>query len=291
MISLNEMKKIFAKLCLSVGAFLFIVSSSVYAAPNESLITWGDNDSSYITAVGIGRPDERGMAMSREAAVVAAQRNLLSIIQGVQIDSETITRDLMVESDVIKRNVNGLLVGAKIIEENMLTDGSYIVKMRVPLYGEKGSVASAVLPTVMKKDKPAPILRAERENIPQAEETKIQSENYTGVIIDAHGMNLAPTFSPVIYDENGRDIYGAKNIDADFAVSQGMVSYANDVNDETAKTRAGNNPLVIKATQVKGGASPQSLVNVVVTVQDADKILLANENSNFLVNCKVVFVR
>jgi len=264
---------------------------SVHAAPNESLITWGDNDSSHITAVGIGRPDERGMAMSREAAVVAAQRNLLSIIQGVQIDSETTTRDLMVESDVIKRNVNGLLVGAKIIEENMLSDGSYIVKMRVPLYGAKGSVASAVLPTVMSKQETEPLPKANLENIPQSEEQQIQSENYTGVVVDARGMNLAPTFSPVIYDENGRDIYGAKNINADYAVSQGMVSYAKDINDETAKSRAGNNPLVVKATNVKGGASPQSLVNVVVTVKDADKILLANENSNFLVNCKVVFVR
>ena len=229
--------------------------------------------------------------MSREAAVVAAQRNLLSIIQGVQIDSETIMKDLMIESDVVKRNVSGLLVGAKIVEENMLTDGSYIVKMRVPLYGTKGSVASAALPTVMNKQQVMPIPKANHENITQVEEQQIQSENYTGVVIDARGMNLAPTFSPVIYDVNGRDIYGAKNIDADFAVSQGMVSYAKDVNDEAVKNRAGNNPLIIKATNVKGGASPQSLVNVVVTVKDADKILLANENSNFLVNCKVVFVR
>ena len=287
---MDSINRLFNKLFLCLGVFLCFSMVSVYAAPNESLITWGDNDSSYITAVGIGRPDERGMAMSREAAVVAAQRNLLSIIQGVQIDSETIMRDLMIESDVVKRNVSGLLVGAKIIEENMLSDGSYIVKMRVPLYGKSGSVASAVLPVVM-NDKPQPVQKAERNNIPQPEAEKIQSENYTGVIVDAGGMNLSPTFSPVIYDENGRDIYGAKNIDADFAVREGMVSYATNVNDEVAKNRAGNNPLIIKATRVKGGASPQSLVNVVVSVQDADKILLANENSNFLVNCKVVFVR
>ncbi|MBO6177946.1 MAG: hypothetical protein J6O04_02065 [Selenomonadaceae bacterium] len=277
-----------AALCLTT--FLCIATASVSAAPNESSINWEDGDNSYITAVGISRPDSRGLALAREAAIVLAQRNLLSVMNGVQINSETIIRDLMTESDVVKRNISGLLVGAKIYEEKALQDGSYIVKMRIPLYGKTGSVASAVLPTVMPQET-EPIPQPVQENIPQPEAEKIQSENYTGVIIDAQGMNLSPTFSPVIYDENGRDIYGAKNINPDFAVSQGMVSYAKDINDEAAKKRAGNNPLIIKAASVKGGASPQSMVNVVVTVADADKILLANETGKFLVDCKVVFVR
>ena len=51
------------------------------------------------------------------AAVMDAQRNLLGIIKGVQIDSDTLMQDLIIESDTVKRNINGLLRGAQIIEE------------------------------------------------------------------------------------------------------------------------------------------------------------------------------
>ena len=53
----------------------------------------------------------------------------------------------------------------------------------------------------------------------------------------------------------------------------------------------GNNPLVVKAVEVKGGKNSINKVNVVVSVEDADRILLANEKSGMLENLAVVFVK
>ena len=49
--------------------------------------------------------------------------------------------------------------------------------------------------------------------------------------------------------------------------------------------------LVVKATSVKGGGNSINPVNVVVSVEDGDKILLANEKAPLLNECAVVFVK
>ena len=118
---------------------------------------------------------------------------------------------------------------------------------------------------------------------------EVEQEGYTGVIIDASGLGLEPTFSPVIYDDGGRVIYGVENLQYDAVINEGMAGYSQSVNEGTE--RAGSNPLIVKATQVRGGGNSTNKVNVVVSVEDADKILLVNENSQVLKRCAVVFVR
>jgi len=82
-----------------------------------------------------------------------------------------------------------------------------------------------------------------------------------------------------------------RNIDKDFAISKGMVEYYNDLQTATVNSRAGANPLVVKAVSVRGGANSVNPVNVVVSVEDGDKILYANEKSGMLENKAVAFVK
>lgn len=253
---------------------------------STSIINWLGGEDSDIVAIGISRPDNRGMAMSREAAIMAAQRNLIGIVKGMSIDSETTMRDLIIESDVVNRKITGTLRGAQIVEENSMPDGGYYVKMRVPIYGVSDSIAAAILPTLV-PETPKPF---EKPTMPVRKETvEIQSIGYTGVIVDASGLGLEPTFSPVIYDTNGRAIYGIENLQYDAIITEGMVGYSQSVNEGV--DRAGAKPLIIKAVQVRGGGNSTNQVNTVVSVEDADKILMANETSRMLDRCAVVFVR
>lgn len=109
----------------------------------------------------------------------------------------------------------------------------------------------------------------------------------------AVGKGLECTMAPQILDTNGRAVYGKENIDIDFAVSNGLVEYSKDLSMATSgSSRAGNNPLVIKATGVRGGTNSVNPVNVVVSPEDADKILLAAQNNpNMFRDGAVVFVR
>lgn len=261
-------------------------------------VNWTKGAEADVTAMGIGLPPVnagvRGTALARRAARVDAQRNLLEIINGVQIDSDTTVEDLTVTSDFVRSSVSGLIKGARIIDEGVNDDGSYFVIMSVPLYGSTQSLAASVLPEATKNVIPEalPTVDENTTTLTKEEVKMVKSVAYTGVIVDASGLGLEPTFSPVIFDTNGRAIYGVKNIDKDKAISQGMVEYSEDLQMAAGgTTRAGANPLVVRANAVRGGRNSVNPVNVVVSVEDGDKILLANAQSSMLENCAVVFVK
>ena len=276
------------KLLLFFVLYSIVITSTTLA----SNIKWNEGEFLTVTATGYSAPYKyQEQVFAQRVATVAAQRNLLEIINGVQIDSETTIENLYLASDVIKTNVNGLLKGATIVEEGQTANGSYYVKMQVPLFGATHSVASAVLPQYMAALEPKAIEKANQKNLTKEIIKEVNSMAYSGIIIDAKGLGLQPSFSPVIYDSNGRGIYGIRNIDKEFAISQGMVEYSDDLAHANSNSRAGDNPLVIKALATKGGGNSANPVNVVVSVEDGDKILLANEKTCFLANCAVVFVK
>ena len=105
---------------------------------------------------------------------------------------------------------------------------------------------------------------------------------YTGVIIDCTGLGLRPAMSPVIKAENGQPIYGYKNLDVDKVVANGMASYAHS---DAEATRAGANPLRLRAVSVDRNANP------VLSAGDANRLLLENSASGFLDATNVVFIR
>lgn len=256
-----------------------------------------DYEQGVVYATGTGIIDYGGAIgsedLAREAAIIDAQRNLVGAVEGARIDSESTVEMKRLKSDTITRKISGVVRNAVIVDEGVTKSGqSYYVKMVAPLYGVN-SVAAAVLPEIMPST-PAPLPQVTQPVIPQQEVQRVQTAGYTGVVIDAQGLGLEPCMSPIIYDSNGRAIYGVKNISSDFAINKGMVSYARGMGEIQyghVQERVGYNPLVIKAIGVRGGNNSVNYVNTVVTPEDGDRILLANQRSHFLENCAVVFVR
>lgn len=295
------MKNLKKKALVSAIAGVFAFGAGFYAAPNTSLPSltimqaaeaapqW---EQGTITAEGFGTPPmgaygSKASIMARRAAIVDAQRNLAEQVSGVQVDAETTVENFVISSDLVKTKVSALIKGAVVVEEQMMPDGAYRVVMSMPMYGSQG-LASAIMPAIRDNTPPTPPPPVISATIT----TQIQmGGTYTGVIIDAGGMGLKPSFSPVIYDTNGRAIYGVSNINYDQAISQGMVGYSSSVSSAQTLPRVGTTPLVIKAVQVRGGNNSTNPVNVVVSVDDGDRILAANQQSQMLMNGSVVFVR
>ena len=295
------MKNLKKKALVSAIAGVFAFGAGFYAAPNTSLPSltimqaaeaapqW---EQGTITAEGFGTPPmgaygSKASIMARRAAIVDAQRNLAEQVSGVQVDAETTVENFVISSDLVTTKVSALIKGAVVVEEQMMPDGAYRVVMSMPMYGSQG-LASAIMPAIRDNTPPTPPPPVISATIT----TQIQmGGTYTGVIIDAGGMGLKPSFSPVIYDTNGRAIYGVSNINYDQAISQGMVGYSSSVSSAQTLPRVGATPLVIKAVQVRGGNNSTNPVNVVVSVDDGDRILAANQQSQMLMNGSVVFVR
>ena len=295
------MKNLKKKALVSAMAGVFALSAGYAATPDtllpslsmmqrvEAAAQWNEG---RITAEGFGTPPANAYGakaniMARRAAIVDAQRNLAEQVNGVQVDAETTVENFVINSDIVKTKVSALIKGAVVVEEHAMPDGSYRVVMSMPLYGAQG-LAAAVMPAIRDMNPPMPPPPVISATIT----TQIQmSGTYTGVIIDAEGMGLKPSFSPVIYDTSGRAIYGVSNINYDQAIERGMVGYAGSLYDAQTLPRIGGSPIVVKAVQVRGGNNSANPVNVVVSVEDGDRILAANQQSQMLTNGAVVFVR
>ena len=102
-----------------------------------------------VFATGIGAPPAQPInaaqarAMAERAAYAVALRNLLEVVKGVRVDSESIVENFMVTSDVIRTHVEGVVKGARIIKTQYLSDGSVEVQVSMPL---RGALLDAVAP-------------------------------------------------------------------------------------------------------------------------------------------------
>ena len=239
-----------------------------------------------VTGEGVGKssyknnPGKYRLTASK-AARMDAQAKLVEYIS-VQVETNASMTDYEIDTYQVRTSAQGVIRNAVEVGSPQFnpTDGTCRVVMEMPLFGGKGSVAEvAYLPF---KDEPKVAFPQPSVNVTQIN----IGSNYTGLVIDCRGKNLNPVMSPVIKNSNGQAIYGHKNLDYDKIIVSGMASYADDVNDQISRSRAGSNPLVVQATSLS-----DINANPVVSAADADKILAANQRDKFLENCAVVFVK
>ena len=143
--------------------------------------------------------------------------------------------------------------------------------MRLNVFGGENSLANVAVP----KD-------LEQEDFPQPKFITIDNK-YTGLIVKCNGMEISTAIMPKIKSASDQEIYAPKYLNRQVITGRGMVGYADDMDSDVR--RAGANPLIVEAMFISGEC------DVVVSDEDADKILAANKATNFLSNCMVIFVR
>ena len=251
---------------------------------NRGVVNWTD---SYVEAVGIGAPPQRyiGTPQARPNALRAAQvdayRNLIEVVNGVRVDSTTTIRDFTVESDVINTQVQGMVKGAKTMKQGYLSDGTVEVTVRMPL---AGNFASVIVPRILERKLAAPMPAT-----PQAPATASPasvSEVFTGLVVDARGIQARPAMSPRIIDEKGQEVYGSMNVEREYAVQQGMSGYARDLTAAQSNSRVTNNPVSVKGLRTEGAGRS----DIVIANADAEKIRASGDNQGFLKKCRVMIV-
>ena len=290
------MKGLFKMLGTSAAAMCLVILSaaSVLAAPAGGV----DWDQAVIRAEGAGVAPAtaynsvQARLMARRAAIVDAYRQLAEQIKGVNVDATTTVQNMMMTNDTVTTKVSALVQGARIVDEKVLPEGGYSVTLQVPVFGVSNSIASAVL------DRPAAYepfpqpVESVQPSYPIRDNTGTSAAStpagraiggYTGLIVDCRGLDLSPVMSPVIKNANGAPIYGYKNLDYDKVVASGMAGYTRDIRNAV---RAGSNPLVVQAIGLDNHNS-----NPILSVADANRVLIENGATGFLNTARVVFVR
>ncbi len=266
-----------------IGIVIIFFALSLNAQVIQTVSSGNDNlgnvnwSGQVIQATGIGAPNpNQPLAAQRanalRAATLSAARNLLEVVQGINLTSETTVENSMVTSDVIVTRVKGVLRNYRQVgEPRYMSTGDVEVTIEVPLTGELSDV---LLPTGMGTYQPTPSTMT------------AQGAAFTGLIINAKGLGLRPAMAPKVLDENGNEIYGSKYVSREWAVKIGMVGYDKDINRARTNDRVTNNPLVINGLKVAG----PNKADLVISNADAARIQTAAANMNFLDKCKVMFI-
>ena len=270
---MSNLKKFFSVFLAAV--IIFITSNSAFAQNGE------DWEKGVIRVVGLGAgPENVGnfgnfyQKYAQQMAQLDALRNLLEAVGGIEsFDNERVDEiKVKLENTAVSEIV---AKGAYIVESKFNTDGTCEVTMEMPLFGEN-SVAEWRFLNFKNGKKisfPNPTNIAE-----------IGNEKYTGLIVDCQNLNFVRDITPEIQNEDKESVYCAENLNYDkvfnLVVNSGMVEYTKNINRQT---RAGQNPLTVKAIKVGHGT-------IIVSNSDADKILTANRKFHFLEKCAVVVV-
>jgi hypothetical protein len=233
---------------------------------DKAKINWSEG---YIEAVGIGAPPERYIGkpnarpMALRAAKVDAYRNLLEATKGVRVDSTTVVKDFTVESDVINTQVEGLVQGAKIVNQDYLSDGTVEVTLRMPVAGGHSLISVLNIdnksePTFVPPDRLIPPAGATPIPLPPAAEKKSftydSSKPVTGVIFDLEGRaferQLLPVVITVAGDNKQLTVYSVKSVKPAVIRSYGVVRYADNGEQAKKNPYIGDNTVVIPVTDV-----------------------------------------
>lgn len=224
----------------------------------------------------------RARLMAERAAVVVAQRNLLEIIKGVRVDSDTKVENFVTRYDVIYTRVEGIVKGAQQLGPAKYDSAAGIVEveLEVSLDGPQG-VADALEPVL--NPQPAPEVSAQIS--PAVREF---FQKYSGLVLDAGNTGLKPALFPKIYDEDGnllldtKELYGYTG-----TTGQRLLNYLTRLDNILNRPEFSREPLVVKIKQVRGRLGG----DIVISRAEADKLKWLKEGAGFLLKAGRLILR
>ncbi len=224
-----------------------------------------------ITATGMGMTGgPGGHAGVIRAASLDALRNLLEVVNGVAVTSETTVENQMLANDVVKTRVEGIAKNFRRVgEPRYYDDGSIEVTIEMSL---DGPFLEAVLPEKMGGAQPLA--------------SAISGVAYSGLIVDATGLGARPALSPRILNEDGLEVYGSSYVSRDWAIKYGMVGYEKEMESAVNNDRVTNRPLVARGLRTTG----TNRTDVVISNDDAQKLHSMKDNLSFLQKCRVIII-
>ena len=233
---------------------------------------------------------------AERAATVIAQRNLLEIVKGVRVESETTVENFVLKSDRIKATVTGVVRGSSPVKVEEDPSGSVRVTVAAPLWGDLSkSLLEEILPApsgglLNSLTRPARLglEKVIRTMVSWVSGSRAQAAipQSTGLIIDVTDTDIKPGLFPRIYDQEGHLIVGPSPDNQRIAANIGLVGYAPSVTVATKDDlkRVGVLPLVSR-----GAVPVGQRAGIDITVKDLtmDKIKSALQDPNILKECKI----
>ena len=278
-------------------AILTLVSITGYGADHRSLIEFKKNGAidwtaGVVEAKGIGVPatytyDAKPQAQREELlaeAINKAGHNLLETIVSLRINSQNRVIDIVENFPSIMTQLRDIARKAPELDRlrKYQYDGTVEVWSQMSL---SGGFSQLILPPEIRQIEP--IKQVLKPNSPSIFQTRSRSsEIFTGMVVDARGLQAVPVLAPTILDENLEEVFGPAYVSREFAVQRGMVSYTADLWRAKFHPRVSDNPLIVKALKTLWPGR----CDFIISNADAAKLRSASEHLLFMRECRVVIV-
>jgi hypothetical protein len=245
-----------------------------------------------IRAKGIRAPSGKTQGKSIDRAAVlsaakdAARKNLLGMVNKLRVNSNLVIANVFAGNDVVLNKIKELVDDAPPVEKAYLSDGTVQVIVEM---GLRGAFSQLVLPDDIRQIQSIKTVSPEQSgshsagDAPNAVSTR---EVYTGLVVDARGLELNATLCLKIYDESGKEVYGSAYASREFAVDQGMIRYARDFEASLHLKRVADHPLIVKGLRT----TQPGHTDLIISNADAAKIRSSSEHLSFLKRCRVLVV-
>lgn len=221
--------------------------------------------------------------MAERAATVVAQRNLLEIIKGVRVDSDTRVQDFMAEHDSVYQRIEGLVKGARPRSPARYDSlgGTVEIALECDLYGEAG-VANALAPLPAAGPVPRDV-SSDGLSLPAHEFLR----QYSGLVFDGGNVGLKPALFPKLYDDSGALLLDPREYLL-YAGTAGTyaVQYVGTLAQVLARPEF-EQPLVLTVKEVRGKLGS----DIVLARWDADNLREMKDGLELLVETGRILVK
>lgn len=201
------------------------------------------------------------LRMMERAAEVDAQRILLDAILKIQISGNKELKD-MPNASVRAMGIvrNAVRCGAKYFK-----DGTAEVVLAAPIDGI----------TAFNADRGRPMVSS----------TAFTQEQPTGLIIDASGIEFEPVLAPNLVAPDSAVIYAPETVSKAYIQEYGVAGYASSINMAKSDQRIGNQPIILKASNVGSNAG-----QLVMGENEVGKLMQLKEKTSVLTQGRVIIV-
>ena len=116
---LTSLAIVFLSLAIISPKSLSADSGVVEVGFEDGKVDWSNG---VVRAVGLGFPSQKAKneahakATAKRAGRIVAYRNLLEIVEGIHVNSHSLVKNFMLESDTINAKIQGVVRGARVTE-------------------------------------------------------------------------------------------------------------------------------------------------------------------------------
>lgn len=234
-----------------------------------------------IRAVGKAFPDEKSAGTHewiKGAARADANRSIIEILKTIKLTRFQKVAQYAANNDVILAGIEKTARDARILKQYYTSALAVEMTIETSMFG---GFLQLVLPEDIRQ---IPEIKVETEikNRPDMDQIP-----YSGLILDARGLNFEPVLNPVIVSEHGHDVYSSAFISREFAVQAGVIKYLCSMKQAEKDSRVGSHPLLLKGLRKEGKEN----TSIVISMADYRKLEAITERHRFLKECRVIIVK